>query len=80
MERFVLTLVSKDTYKGECGQWEQMREMNGKNEEVARYEISRELFRFRMAEGMNVEDHVLKIINLINQLDSLGFCMNVDCK
>lgn len=36
---------------------------------TTRYEISRELFYARMAEGTSVNDHVLKIIDLIERLE-----------
>ncbi|XP_074324321.1 uncharacterized protein LOC141661235 [Apium graveolens] len=35
---------------------------------TTRYEISKELFRSKMAEGTSVNDHVLKMINLIESL------------
>ena len=43
---------------------------------TARYEISKELFRCRMSEGSSVNDHVLKMINLIERLGQLGFAMD----
>ena len=43
---------------------------------TARYEISKELFRCRMSEGSSVNDHVLKMINLIERLGQLGFNMD----
>ncbi|KAL8145008.1 hypothetical protein AgCh_003285 [Apium graveolens] len=43
---------------------------------TARYEISKELFRCKMAEGTSVNDHVLKMINLIESLGQLGFAMD----
>ncbi|XP_074326763.1 uncharacterized protein LOC141664708 [Apium graveolens] len=43
---------------------------------TARYEISKELFRSKMAEGTYVNDHVLKMINLIEGLGKLGFAMD----
>ena len=43
---------------------------------TARYEISKELFRCKMAEGTSVNDHVLKMINLIERLGQLGFVMD----
>ena len=45
---------------------------------TARYDISRELFQCRMAEGSSVNDHVLKMINLIERLGQLGFVMDGD--
>ncbi|KAL8108681.1 hypothetical protein AgCh_024953 [Apium graveolens] len=43
---------------------------------TARYEISKELFGCRMSEGSSVNDHVLKMINLIEHLGQLGFAMD----
>ncbi|KAL8155280.1 hypothetical protein AgCh_000596 [Apium graveolens] len=43
---------------------------------TARYEISKELFDCRMSEGSSVNDHVLKMINLIERLGQLGFAMD----
>ncbi|KAL8134571.1 hypothetical protein AgCh_009553 [Apium graveolens] len=43
---------------------------------TARYEISKELFGCRMSEGSSVNDHVLKMINLIERLGQLGFAMD----
>ncbi|XP_074351718.1 uncharacterized protein LOC141690861 [Apium graveolens] len=43
---------------------------------TARYEISKEVFRSKMAEGASVNDHVLKIINLIEGLGQLDFAMD----
>jgi len=55
-----------------------MRELYEENEGTARYEISKKLFRSKMGKGTDIEDHILKIINLIDQLYSLGLCMDVD--
>ncbi|KAL8147689.1 hypothetical protein AgCh_005133 [Apium graveolens] len=43
---------------------------------TTRYEISKELFGCRMFEGSSVNDHVLKMINLIERLGQLGFAMD----
>ncbi|KAL8113818.1 hypothetical protein AgCh_020925 [Apium graveolens] len=43
---------------------------------TARYVISKELFGCRMSKGSSVNDHVLKIINLIERLGQLGFSMD----
>ncbi|KAL8109813.1 hypothetical protein AgCh_025782 [Apium graveolens] len=43
---------------------------------TARYEISKELFGCRMSEGSSVNDHALKMINLIERLGQLGFAMD----
>ncbi|KAJ9171075.1 hypothetical protein P3X46_019123 [Hevea brasiliensis] len=53
-----------------------LQELYGEHSRNARYEISRQLFRMRMYEGQNVEDHVHKMIWLIEQLEHLDF--NVD--
>ncbi|KAL8101444.1 hypothetical protein AgCh_033368 [Apium graveolens] len=43
---------------------------------TARYEISKELFGCRMSEGSSVNNHVLKMINLIERLGQLSFSMD----
>ncbi|KAL8104297.1 hypothetical protein AgCh_028499 [Apium graveolens] len=43
---------------------------------TARYEVSKELFGCRMSEGSSVNDHVLKMINLIERFGQLGFAMD----
>ncbi|KAL8134482.1 hypothetical protein AgCh_009487 [Apium graveolens] len=43
---------------------------------TTRYEISKEMFGCRMSEGSSVNDHVLKMINLIERLGQLGFAMD----
>ncbi|KAL8093468.1 hypothetical protein AgCh_035373 [Apium graveolens] len=45
---------------------------------TTRYEILKELFGCRMSEGSSVNDHVLKMINLIEHLGQLGFVMDGD--
>ncbi|KAL8116072.1 hypothetical protein AgCh_022529 [Apium graveolens] len=43
---------------------------------TTRYEISKEMFGCRMSEGSSVNDHILKMINLIERLRQLGFAMD----
>ncbi|KAL8098275.1 hypothetical protein AgCh_031152 [Apium graveolens] len=43
---------------------------------TARYEISKELFGCRMSKGSSVNNHVFKMINLIERLGQLGFAMD----
>ena len=43
---------------------------------TARYEISKQLFYAQMTEGSSVQDHVLKVIDLITRLSQLGFVMD----
>ena len=45
---------------------------------TARYEISKELFRTRLTEGVDVSVHVLKIINMIERLENLDFSMDAN--
>ena len=53
-------------------------ELYGVQSRTSRYEIFKQLFRSKMEEGTDVGDHVLKMINLISQLDILEFYMDVD--
>ncbi|PKI72507.1 hypothetical protein CRG98_007110 [Punica granatum] len=53
-----------------------LRELYGKNSRTARYEISKELFRARMHEGIEVAAHVQKMIRLIQQLEKFEFQMD----
>ena len=53
-----------------------LKELYGEHSRTARYEISKQLFRARMTEGTSVQDHVLKIIDLITRLGQLGFVMD----
>lgn len=54
-----------------------LRELYGENSRTVRYEISKHLFRAKMAKGTDVGVHVLKIINFI-QLNMLEFNMDVE--
>ena len=42
-----------------------LRELSGEYSRTVRYEISKQLFRTKVAEGTDVGDHILKMINLI---------------
>ena len=53
-----------------------LKELYGEHSRTARYEISKQLFRARMTEGTSVQDHVLKVIDLITRLGQLGFVMD----
>ena len=53
-----------------------LKELYGEQSRTARYEISKQLFRARMTEGTSVQDHVLKVIDLITRLGQLGFIMD----
>ena len=48
----------------------------GEQSRTARYEISKQLFRTRMTEGSSVQEHILKVIDLLTRLDQLGFVMD----
>ncbi|XP_021293401.1 uncharacterized protein LOC110423508 [Herrania umbratica] len=53
-----------------------LRELFDKEGYTERYEISKELFRCKMAEGSSVRPHVLKMIGLIERLGQLGLVMD----
>ncbi len=53
-----------------------LQELYSEHRRNARYDISRQLFRMRMFEGLNVGDHVHKMIQLIEQLEHLDFNMD----
>ena len=53
-----------------------LKELYGEQSRIARYEISKHLFRIRMIEGSSMQDHVLMVIDLITRLDQLGFIMD----
>ena len=53
-----------------------LKELYGEQSRTARYEISKQLFRARMTEGTSIQEHVLKIIDLITRLGQLGFIMD----
>ena len=53
-----------------------LKELYGEQSRAARYEISKQLFRAWMSEGSLVHTHVLNMIDLITQLDQLGFVMD----
>ena len=53
-----------------------LEELFDEQSRTERYEISKSLFRARMAEGSSVQNHVLKMIEWIERLDALGFSLN----
>ena len=53
-----------------------LKELYGEQSRTARYEISKQLFRTRMTEGTSIQEHVLKIIDLITRLGQLVFIMD----
>ena len=53
-----------------------LKELFSMQSRIERYEMSKELFRCRMAEGSLVREHVLKMINLIERLGALDFAMD----
>ena len=55
-----------------------LQELYGEYRRTVRYEISKQLFKAKMTEGTDVGDHVLKMINLIGQLEVLNFYMDVE--
>ena len=50
--------------------------MFGEHSRIARYEISKRLFRAKMKEGEDVGVHVNSIIRSIEELESLDFSMD----
>ncbi|XP_071914057.1 uncharacterized protein [Coffea arabica] len=55
-----------------------LQELYGEQSRIARYEISKELFRTRLTEEADVSVHVLKIINMIERLENLDFSMDAN--
>ncbi|XP_052203109.1 uncharacterized protein LOC127808578 [Diospyros lotus] len=55
-----------------------LQELYGEHSWMVRYEIYNQLFKENMAEGTDVGDHVLKMVNLIGQLEVLDFYMDVE--
>ncbi|XP_057999320.1 uncharacterized protein LOC131178379 [Hevea brasiliensis] len=53
-----------------------LRELFGENSRLARYEISKQLFRMKIHEGQDVGEHVHTLIQLIEQLEALDFSMD----
>ena len=53
-----------------------LMELYGEQSRTARYEISKQLFHTKMIDGTSVQDHVLKVIDLITRLDQLSFMMD----
>ncbi|XP_052171617.1 uncharacterized protein LOC127787593 [Diospyros lotus] len=53
-----------------------LQELYGEQTKHVRYLISKELFRARMTDGELVNNHVLKLINLIEKLESLDVVMD----
>ena len=53
-----------------------LKKLYGEQSRTARYEISKKLFRARMTEGISVQMHVQKMIDLITHLGQLGFVMD----
>ena len=41
----------------------------GEHSRIAKYEISKQLYKAKMVEGTDVGNHILKMINLIDQLE-----------
>ncbi|KAK4275751.1 hypothetical protein QN277_018782 [Acacia crassicarpa] len=53
-----------------------LQELYDKQGRTERFETSKELFGCKLAEGMAIGPHVLKMIGLIEKLASLGFNMD----
>ncbi|XP_054015959.1 uncharacterized protein LOC128896626, partial [Hylaeus anthracinus] len=59
---------------------ESCKELFGESSRIVRFRISKELFGSRMSEGQDVGQYVLKMINLIYQLENLDFDMHFQLK
>ena len=61
---------------------EHLQELYGESSETARYDVTSKLFRMKMKDGTPVSDHVLQMINLIDQTEAfdlgLTFKIKVD--
>ncbi|XP_052193848.1 uncharacterized protein LOC127802182 [Diospyros lotus] len=55
-----------------------LTELYAEQSSTAWYEILKQLFWSKMLEGTNVRDHVLAMVDLINQLEVLDFHMDAD--
>ena len=55
-----------------------LQELYGEHSRIVRYENSKQLFKAKMVEGTDVGDHILKMINLISQLEIMEFYMDVE--
>ena len=53
-----------------------LKDLYGEQSRTARYEVSKQLFHARMTEGTSIQEHVLKVIDLITRLGQLGFIMD----
>ena len=53
-----------------------LQELDDKQGRAKRFKTSKELFGCKMAEGIVVGPHVLKMIGLIEKLASLGFIID----
>ncbi|KAL3500312.1 hypothetical protein ACH5RR_039405 [Cinchona calisaya] len=55
-----------------------LQELDGVQNQSIRYEISRDLFRCRITEGLAVDKHVLNMVGLKERLESLNSFMEAD--
>lgn len=53
-----------------------LKELFDKERHTERYEISKELFRCKMAEGSSIRHHILKMSGLIKRLGQLMLVMD----
>ena len=53
-----------------------LKELYGEQSRTIRYEISKQLFHTKITEGSSIQDHVLKVIDLITRLGQVGFVMD----
>ncbi|KAL3513352.1 hypothetical protein ACH5RR_026069 [Cinchona calisaya] len=55
-----------------------LQKLYGEKIRSIRYEISRKLFRYKMAECLDMDKHILNMIRLTERLESLNFFMEAD--
>ena len=67
-----------DSYKSSTSILLHLQELYGGQSRTARFNVSKELFQAKMAEGSSVNEHVLKMIGYIEQLKKLDVGMDAD--
>ncbi|XP_031127510.1 uncharacterized protein LOC116029601 [Ipomoea triloba] len=53
-----------------------LQELYGEHSRIARYEVTKALFRAKLQEGGNVGDHVLNVIGLLERLEELNIFLD----
>ncbi|XP_031106284.1 uncharacterized protein LOC116010931 [Ipomoea triloba] len=57
-----------------------LQELYGEYNRIARYEVTKALFRAKLQEGGNVGDHVLNMIGLLQRLEELNISLTLSLK